>query len=149
MNIAIEQPANAIVIEMEDRPAIANEFARLAWSDLCGWLREASEGLRGGKNHDGFEIGDWDSLVWQRSSQGQGSLCLLHNPGHAFWLTMTFDFDLLHLHYNVDGDSFPHDLLAVSEAGGGDWGFRTREGVFLTAEEVSRSILTTLLSCTA
>jgi hypothetical protein len=64
MNIAIEQPANDIVIELEDRPAVANEFARLAWSDLCGWLREASEGLRGGQSHDGFEIGDWDSLVW-------------------------------------------------------------------------------------
>lgn len=149
MNIAIEQPANAIVIEMEDRPAVANEFARIAWSDLCGWLREASEGLRGGQSHDGFQIGDWDSLVWQRSAQGQGSLCLLRNSGHAFGLTMTFDFDLFHLRYNVDGDPFPHDLLAVSEPESGEWGFRTREGVFLTAEDVSRSILTTLLSCAA
>jgi len=146
MNIAIEQPANAIVIEMEDRPAVANEFARHAWSDLCGWLREASEGLWAGQSHDGFQIGDWDSLIWKRPARDRGSLCLFRN-GHPFWLSMTFDLDLRHLHYAVDGDPFPHDLFAVSEAGSGEWGFRTREGVFMTAEDVSRSILTTLLSC--
>jgi hypothetical protein len=148
MSIAAEQPTKTIVIEMNDGPVVANELAPLAWIDLREYLRTAYHALCMERSFRGMHIGLNDVLSMEVPISGQVDILLLCvGPVRAYGIHATFDRDLRYLHYTVSGDPIARDLFAVSEADSGDYGFRTREGVFMSVDEVGRSMLATLTAC--
>jgi hypothetical protein len=130
---------------LAEEKATPNEFARIAWSDLYDYLRTACDGLSREGSYDGLRIGLSDSIKLERPTREHVEIVLFLNTARVYGLSLTFDRDLLHLRYQVDGDGVAHDLLAVSE--GDVYGFQTRERSFKTAAEVGRSMLATLTAC--
>jgi hypothetical protein len=135
------------MIALAEEKATPNEFARIAWSDLHDYLRTACDRLNAEGSYEGLRVGSSDALRLERPTREQVNVLYLLGSGKAALLKITFDFDLLYLHYTVDGDPFSHDLLAVSE--GDAYGFQTRERAFKTADEIGRSMLLYLTSGTA
>jgi hypothetical protein len=132
-------------IHLSNDPIQENDLAALAWLDLCGHLKEACESLNTQQTHAELEISQWDSMRWMHDLRDRAELCYMRNPGHAYWLEMSFDFYSKQLRYRVTGQP-PIDLQAVSDEEG-KYAFRTSEGEQVSAEHLHFCMLETLLAC--
>lgn len=136
------------VIELRGDSVPENGLACEAWFDLREYLIDAHRALSMERRFRGLEIGLTDCLHKEVVSRNELHLILLRvRPVRTYGLDVTFDSDLLFLHYSVSGDPVARDLFAFSPAGSCEHGFRTREGITMTAEELGRSMLTCLTSC--
>ena len=136
------------VIELRGDPVPENGLAFEAWFDLREYLVDAHRALSMEHRFRGMEIGPADCFDLKIVSRNELRLTLLRvAPVRAYSLNATFDSDLLFLHYQVSGDPIARDLFAFSKAGSCDHGFRTRDGVTMTAEELGRSMVMRLTSC--